>query len=291
MEAQRPERWGRPALLRTGANPEGGQGNEVISGRGRGGCATTWSNVEVGMLARAVNRAPSVHNTQPWVIEIGPDSVELYERSEVALPRHDPSGRDRVISCGAAVVNLELAIRALGRNATVSLFPEATRPDLVAKVRIPGRKEPTRVEEEQYSANLPAPQLPRPIQPPASTCVDLALTRPRHGHAGDAGAPHRPPEGVSGLGRLAGVRRGGPQRRPRLPARAHGVDTSVPGGARAAVHCSLAGLVREDTRLADRITLTERLMGEGLLVILPPMTPAGTISSRVPRCSGSGSAR
>jgi hypothetical protein len=27
-------------------------------------------------------------------------------------------------------------------------------------------------------------------------------------------------------------------------------------------------LVREDTRLADRITLTERLMGEGLLVIL-----------------------
>jgi hypothetical protein len=30
----------------------------------------TWSNVEVGMLARAVNRAPSVHNTQPWVIEI-----------------------------------------------------------------------------------------------------------------------------------------------------------------------------------------------------------------------------
>jgi hypothetical protein len=111
----------------------------------------TWSNVEVGML-RAVNRAPSVHNTQPWAIEIGPDSVELYERSEVALPRHDLSGRDRVISCGAAVVNLELAIRALGRNATVSLFPDATRPDLVAKVRIPGRKDPTRVEEEQYSA-------------------------------------------------------------------------------------------------------------------------------------------
>src|SRR5690349_11700136 len=98
----------------------------------------TWSSSEVGVLARAVSHAPSVHGTHPWTLEALADSAELYERFDAVLPHHDPGGRDRAISCGAAVTNLELAVRALGWDAEVTLFPDSARPDLVARIRAAG---------------------------------------------------------------------------------------------------------------------------------------------------------
>src|SRR5439155_17530645 len=94
------------------------------------------------------------HNSRPWALSARPDAMDLYERFEVDLPQHDPGGRDRMISCGAALANLELAVRALGWDAEVSLFPEQARPDLVARVRASGRKESTGIEVDQYSASF-----------------------------------------------------------------------------------------------------------------------------------------
>lgn len=48
-------------------------------------------------------RAPSAHNTQPWVLAYGADRVELRYDPERALPAGDPTRRDLMLSLGALV--------------------------------------------------------------------------------------------------------------------------------------------------------------------------------------------
>jgi nitroreductase len=86
--------------------------------------------------------APSSHNTQPWRFRVEGDTVELYADRGRALPVVDPHGRELVMSCGAALLNLELAIAHLGREPEVTLFPEPSDPDLLARVRLGGNRAP-----------------------------------------------------------------------------------------------------------------------------------------------------
>ncbi|WP_223840133.1 Acg family FMN-binding oxidoreductase [Saccharopolyspora pogona] len=73
-----------------------------------------WTPEEVAALAEAVRRAPSVHNTQPWSLRVQGRAARLRMRSMPELVQHDPDGRNRRMSCGAAVANLAIAMRALG---------------------------------------------------------------------------------------------------------------------------------------------------------------------------------
>ncbi|MFI0465742.1 Acg family FMN-binding oxidoreductase [Saccharopolyspora sp. 5N102] len=73
-----------------------------------------WTPEEVAVLAEAVRRAPSVHNTQPWSLRVQGRAAVLRLRSTPELAHHDPDGRDRRMSCGAAVANLAIAMRGLG---------------------------------------------------------------------------------------------------------------------------------------------------------------------------------
>ena len=59
-------------------------------------------------------RAPSVHNTQPWRWRIDPADgvVELHADRGRQLTATDPDGRDLLISCGAALGHLAVALRA-----------------------------------------------------------------------------------------------------------------------------------------------------------------------------------
>lgn len=109
-----------------------------------------WTMDEKHVLAATAAVAPSVHNTRPWVLALpgGGHVAELWERTDRALPRHDPHGRDRLISCGAAVKHVLVAVRLLGYLAEVDLFPEPGRPDLVARVRATGRAAPSDVDRE-----------------------------------------------------------------------------------------------------------------------------------------------
>ena len=52
----------------------------------------------------------------------------------------------------AAVANVELALRVLGCDTTVTLFPDLLRPDLVARIHVLGRREATAHEVQLYSA-------------------------------------------------------------------------------------------------------------------------------------------
>ncbi|RSN60932.1 nitroreductase [Amycolatopsis sp. WAC 04182] len=109
-----------------------------------------WSDSEVEILARAVIRAPSVHNIQPWSLNLPGMRAELSERTDLSLPEHDPTGRDRLISCGAALENLELAVRVLGWAIEVEMPPG--QGPLVAVVTTSGREPPSGRELHAYAA-------------------------------------------------------------------------------------------------------------------------------------------
>jgi hypothetical protein len=107
-------------------------------------------------LVRVAARAPSLHNTQPWRFKVGEHAVELYADATRQL-REDPAGREMVISCGAALFGLRLAVRSLGYLPEVELFPEPAGPDelgLLARVRA-GRAEPMTPEEQRMLLAVP----------------------------------------------------------------------------------------------------------------------------------------
>ncbi|MBP2328794.1 hypothetical protein JOF56_009179 [Kibdelosporangium banguiense] len=111
-----------------------------------------WSPGEVRVLFEAVSQAPSVHNIQPWVLELHDRNLLLFERWDHALPHHDPAGRDRLMSCGAALANLELAVRSLGWEIITTLFPDPQHPDQVAVVTPVRRQSHTESEWQMYQA-------------------------------------------------------------------------------------------------------------------------------------------
>lgn len=104
------------------------------------------------MLVAAVRQAPSVHNTQPWVLELPGRGASLFERLDRSLPRHDPTGRDRMISCGAALSNLLVGVRTLGWDVDFLPFPDPEHPDEVARLVIGERRAPSELDLARYEA-------------------------------------------------------------------------------------------------------------------------------------------
>lgn len=92
-------------------------------------------------LAHAI-LAPNPHNRQPWLIDlVGENEMVLRADLERLLPATDPFDRQITLGCGAFLELLELAARANGRRAEITLWPEGepqprldTRP--VAHVRL-----------------------------------------------------------------------------------------------------------------------------------------------------------
>jgi nitroreductase len=108
---------------------------------------------QVGYLIATAARAPSVHNTQPWRFRAGPYAIELYADQRRKL-RVDPVGREMLISCGAALFGLRLAVRSLGYVPVVELLPDRARLRLLARVRF-GEAEPMTARERQMLEALP----------------------------------------------------------------------------------------------------------------------------------------
>lgn len=69
------------------------------------------------------NRAPSVHNSQPWLWRIGERSLHLHGDMERWLPATDPDARDLVISCGAALHHVRIALSAAGVRTVAHRLP------------------------------------------------------------------------------------------------------------------------------------------------------------------------
>jgi hypothetical protein len=90
------------------------------------------------VVAQAV-WAPSVHNTQPWRFTADGQQISLYADVSRGLPVADPDGREMMISCGAALFNVRLALRSLGYIPQTRVLPDPSQPALVAQVSWPRR--------------------------------------------------------------------------------------------------------------------------------------------------------
>ena len=104
------------------------------------------------MLAIA-SRAPSVHNTQPWRFAVSAHAIDLYADTDRKLSQ-DRDGRQMLISCGAALFGLRLAVRGLGHLPAVTLFSERSKPWLLARVAL-GPEAPATEAERRMLAALP----------------------------------------------------------------------------------------------------------------------------------------
>lgn len=87
--------------------------------------------------------APSGHNTQPWIFSVIDGSIDLYADRTLALPVVDPEDRELLISCGAAIFHLLVAIRRFGRRGDMALLPDPADEDLLARVSLGGPVQPT----------------------------------------------------------------------------------------------------------------------------------------------------
>jgi hypothetical protein len=81
-------------------------------------------------------RAPSVHNTQPWLWWVGDNSVHLYSNPDLQLPSTDPDSRDLMISCGIALNHCAVAFAALGWLTKVHRFPDAADSSHLAGIEL-----------------------------------------------------------------------------------------------------------------------------------------------------------
>jgi hypothetical protein len=88
---------------------------------------------QVRAVVETATLAPSVHNTQPWRFASDGTRVDVHADPERVLRRQDPDGRELLISCGAASLLAELAVRGLGRSCTVEVLPDPADQQLVAR--------------------------------------------------------------------------------------------------------------------------------------------------------------
>jgi hypothetical protein len=72
-------------------------------------------------LLEAAARAPSAHNTQPWVLSWREDELHIRLDRERMLPAADPEGSDAAHSLGAAIENLLLTLSQLGLEGQYSV--------------------------------------------------------------------------------------------------------------------------------------------------------------------------
>ncbi|MBO2439318.1 Acg family FMN-binding oxidoreductase [Actinomadura nitritigenes] len=97
------------------------------------GAAGTVRDAVRGAVEDAI-QAPSVHNTQPWLFGVRGSRISLRADPERRLDVADPQGREMLISCGAALYNLRLSLRARGFEPVVRPLPDPDRPHLLADV-------------------------------------------------------------------------------------------------------------------------------------------------------------
>ncbi|GAA1737327.1 nitroreductase family protein [Luedemannella helvata] len=83
--------------------------------------------------------APSIFNTQPWRFRPTSAGVDVLADRGRRVGVIDEYGRELLISVGAAVFNLRVAMLARGRQAVLSLLPDGPHAERVACVRAGAR--------------------------------------------------------------------------------------------------------------------------------------------------------
>lgn len=162
---------------------------------------TSGSTLDRGIAQAVVavaNRAPSIHNTQPWLWTLSPSHLSLRADRERQLRVADPDGHSLLISCGAALALTEIGLRASGWEVETRRLPDPADPDVVAEFRIAGRRQPTASDTDLFAAARRRQSDRRPFTPQDIPADTVELLRTAAGGSGvHAEFPVRPEQQVN----------------------------------------------------------------------------------------------
>ncbi|MFD6857112.1 Acg family FMN-binding oxidoreductase [Rhodococcus sp. NPDC060090] len=133
----------------------------------------------VRMAVDLACRAPSVHNSQPWHWRYETGALDLHADATRMLAATDPSGRQLVLSCGAALHHLEVAFTALKWSTDVRRLPDGAHSDHLATVRFGHGARPASHDFDLVAAIRRRYSDRRPLGTP-----DTAITRSIASRAG-----------------------------------------------------------------------------------------------------------
>ena len=95
-----------------------------------------WARTQDGAIGSALQdclvaavSAPSIHNTQPWLFRPFRGGVDVFADHSRRLGVIDPSGRELLISVGAALLNLRIAVLTHGRTPLQQILPAPVGPE------------------------------------------------------------------------------------------------------------------------------------------------------------------
>ncbi|HEY2500225.1 MAG TPA: NAD(P)H nitroreductase [Mycobacterium sp.] len=106
------------------------------------------------MAVRLACRAPSIHNSQPWRWVAQDDVVHLFVDHHRTVSSTDQSGRDAILSCGAALDHLRIAMIAAGWLHSITRLPNPIDPHHLASIEFSPMDHVTEVQRQRAQAVL-----------------------------------------------------------------------------------------------------------------------------------------
>ncbi|RRO20332.1 nitroreductase [Saccharopolyspora rhizosphaerae] len=103
-------------------------------------------------VIRCAGLAPSLHNRQPWRFRLADHVIEVHADPQRRLPATDPDDRELRLACGAALLNLRLALEHVGVRPIVDPPSQMGAPTVLAEVRSGGKTTQPPGERALYEA-------------------------------------------------------------------------------------------------------------------------------------------
>src|SRR5882672_7454414 len=88
----------------------------------------------IDKILEAAIRAPSGENSQPWRFKVEGDRVWLLNYPDADRSLYNFHQNGSLVSHGTVIANMRIAAQHLGLEATVKLFPDDTKENLVATI-------------------------------------------------------------------------------------------------------------------------------------------------------------
>lgn len=131
----------------------------------------------VRMAVDLACRAPSVHNSQPWQWTYSDGRLDLFSDRSRLLTSADPSARQLVLSCGAALHHLQVAATALKWSTEIDRLPMGEHSNHLAQIRFSHGARPVSHDFDLVAAIRRRHSDRRPFAPPST---DTGFPGPLH---------------------------------------------------------------------------------------------------------------